>query len=239
VRELKAIILLVVISVRRGWVKEGSDVLIHTDNTNCEYNLRRKRSGWRMRRRIRAFMTWLAERRIRLDAEHIPGLENGKADSLSRLAKSGDYSLKPGVLAAAERQLGVRAAFDLFATRLNAQTAAYCTPRLDGKALKIRVVQVRSALRIADWATLGVVLAHPPIRVIPRTLAKIRQDRAKAILIAPFWPGAIWNGALQSMIVRGPVTLGACEEVLQPGPTMQRKDYALPPGELAAYLLQG
>jgi hypothetical protein len=239
IRELKAIIILVKLCVQRGWLKENSDVLIHTDNTNCEYNLRRKRSGWRMRKMIKAFMLWLTKKKIRLDAEHIPGIDNAKADSLSRLAKSGDYCLRPGVMAAVEEKLGIQADFDLFATRTNKQKAAYCTTRLDKKGMKIRGIQVRNALRIPNWAALGVVLAHPPIRVIPRTLAKIRQDHSTAILIAPCWPGAVWTAPLRSMIVRGPVILGSCENTLQPGKTMLKKNYALPPGDLAAYLLQG
>jgi hypothetical protein len=32
--------------------------------------------------------------------------------------------------------------------------------------------------------------------------------------------------------------LGSCEETLQKGPTMVQKDFSLPPGVLAAWLLQ-
>ena len=234
-----AVIIIVKVSLKKGWVREGDDILVHSDNTNVVFNLRKKRAGWRMRKAVKAFMQWLAGKRIRLDCVHIPGVENRKADSLSRLARSGDYSLKPGVLAEAERQLGVKAEVDLFASSSNAQTARYCTTTVNRRALAIDGQQVRNALTIHSWADLGVVLVHPPIRVIPRALAKIRHDRATAIFVAPAWPGAIWSSTLRQMTVRGPVVLGECEAVLQMGRSMQQRDYALPPGTLVVYLLRG
>ena len=238
-RELMAVIMVVKASLRRGWLQEDSDILIHSDNTNVVYNLRKKRAGWRMRKAIKAFTQWLAERRIRIDCVHIPGVDNQKADSLSRLARSGDYSLKPGILAEAERQLGVKAEVDLFASSSNAQTARYCTTTANRRALTIHGQQARNALAIPNWAEMGVGLVHPPIPVIPRALAKIRRDGATAIFVAPSWPGAIWSSILRQMTVRGPVVLGECEEVLEKGRTMLKRDYALPPGTLAAYLLRG
>jgi hypothetical protein len=238
-RELRAVILVVQRSLERGWLQEGCDVTIHTDNTNVLYNLRKKRAGWRMRSTVKAFMIWLTEKRIRLDCMHISGVENTKADSLSRLSKSGDYSLRPGVLAKAEKLLGMNAEIDLFAHAGNAQKKRYCTTKHDRDALQLQEVQVRSAFHIRSWNDFGVVLAHPPIPLIPRTIAKIREDKATAILIAPMWAGAEWAATCRQMTIRGPVMLGNCEETLQKGPTMVQKDYSLPPGGLAAWLLQG
>jgi hypothetical protein len=192
-----------------------------------------------MRSTVKSFMVWLTEKRIRLDCMHIPGVENTKADSLSRLSKNGDYSLRAGVLAKVERSLGVKAEIDLFAHANNTQNPIYCTPKHDRNALQIKGVQVRSAFHIQSWNHFGVVLAHPPIPLIPQTLAKIRQDRATAILITPMWAGAEWAATCRQLTVRGPVILGSCEETLQKGPTMLQKDFSLPPGTLAAWLLQG
>jgi hypothetical protein len=225
--------------LEKGWLQEGYDVVIHTDNTNVLYNLRKKRAGWQMRSTVKAFMTWLSAKRIRLDCVHIPGVENTKADSLSRLSRSGDYSLRPGVLAKAEKLLEVKAEIDLFAHAGNAQKQLYCTTKHDRHALRLHDVQVRSAFHIRSWNDFGVVLAHPPIPLIARTIAKIRQDKATAILIAPMWAGAEWAATCRQMAVRGPVVLGSCEETLEMGRTMVQKNFSLPPGVLAAWLLQG
>jgi hypothetical protein len=232
-RELQAVILAIKISLRRGWIREGCDVMIHSDNTNVVFNLRKKKAGWRMRKRVKKFMDWLKHKRIRIDCEHIPGEENVKADSLSRLIKSGDYSLRRGVLAEAERRLEVQANVDLFAYSMNKQKPLYCTPKRDRNAL------ARDAMSLRNWSELGVCLVHPPIPMIVRSLEKIRQDRAMAIVIAPNWPGQIWSKNLRQLTVRGPVVLGRCDEVLQMGRTMLQRDYALPPGDLAAWFVRG
>ena len=80
-----------------------------------------------MRAAVKAFIAWLKQKRIRLSCRHIRGEENEVADALSRLSASGNYQLKSGVLAEAERQLGAKAEVDLFATHDNRQTVRYCT----------------------------------------------------------------------------------------------------------------
>jgi hypothetical protein len=47
-RELMAVVHVIINGVQRGWIMEGTDVLARKDNTNVVYNLNRKRSGWRM-----------------------------------------------------------------------------------------------------------------------------------------------------------------------------------------------
>jgi hypothetical protein len=232
-RELMAVVHVIINGVQRGWIMEGTDVLVRTDNTNVVYNLNRKRSGWRMRKALKEFLIRLKEKRIRVECLHIPDEENGVADSLSRLARSGDYGLKRGVLAEAERQLGVTADVDLFACAVNTQKERYWTLEKDRKA------EGRNALAADYNWTEGVMLIHPPIALLMRCLMKIRQDCATAILIAPNWRGAIWMEMLRKMTMKQPVILGICMEVLEMGPSMKDTGALLPPGELAAYLVQG
>jgi hypothetical protein len=142
-----------------------------------------------MRNTVKSLMVWLTEKRIRLDCMHIPGVENTKADSLSRLSKSGDYSLRNGVPAKAERPLRVKVEIDLFAHTSHTQKLLYCTTKHDRNAQRIEGVQVRSAFHIQSWSHFGVVLALPPIPRIPQLLTKTRQDKTTAISSHPCGPG--------------------------------------------------
>jgi hypothetical protein len=232
IRELRAVEKAVMRCWMEDLVEENTDILIYTDNTNVEYNLNRKRAGWRMRKEVRTFLMWLKERNIRLECRHIAGEDNKTADALSRLAKSGDYSLRDGVLAKAEAELGEAAEIDLFARSANRQKDVYCTLEKDGRAL------ARNALTI-HWNLGCTVLIHPPIPMITRSLLKIRKDRARAVLVIPYWRGMIWQALLNTLTVKGPVMLGRCEDVLQMGPGMRQQRASLPPGVCAAWLVQG
>jgi hypothetical protein len=234
-RELAAIVLTVKRGVMKGTIEMGDDVMIRTDNTNAVYNLNRKRSGWRMRTAVKEFLAWLKLKRIRLRCKHVPGVKNITADSLSRLSRSGDYSLRTGLLKQIEKEMGVTAEVDLFATKLNRQCRRYATVERisteDGDAV------ARDAMTIpwTDWTA----LAHPPIPMLQAVLAKIRRDGAKAILIAPNWRGAMWMHALRPSLVTKPIVLGTAETVLVAGPGMRAQRSSLPPGNIAAYLLDG
>jgi hypothetical protein len=52
---------------------------------------------------------------------HIPGKSNQVADSLSRLAMSGDYQIRREILVDALQQLKMRPSVDVFANRRNRQ----------------------------------------------------------------------------------------------------------------------
>jgi hypothetical protein len=230
-RELEAVEKVLNKAWTEGHLKEGEDVMIYTDNTNVEYNLNKKKSGWRMRAKVKQLILWLKERQIRIECHHVAGAENGTADALSRLAKSGDYSLKTGVIRRIEKGFREEAEIDLFANGKNKQKEMYCSVKKDRKAM------ARDAMTIS-WSG-KTALAHPPIPMVVRTLLKVKQDKARVILVVPFWRGQIWTKLLNEMKVKGPMVLGRCEKMLQAGTSMKTVNASLPPGLLAAYVLQG
>jgi hypothetical protein len=65
-RELNAVVKAIKYGLNRGIIMDGMDIKIPSDNTDVIYNLNRKRSGWRMRKAIKALLKWLKERKIRL-----------------------------------------------------------------------------------------------------------------------------------------------------------------------------
>jgi hypothetical protein len=239
IRELRGCINTVKRSWHEGLVKEGSDVLVRTDNTNVEYNVNKKRAGVRMRKMVKEFLQWLDQKQIRVQCKHIPGVRNEVADALSRLSKSGDYSLRPGMLARAEEMLGEAAEVDLLARRQNAQKRRYCTleKRIPKAPAERERVLARNAMDIpwTDWTG----LIHPPIPMITRVLLKIQKEQARALVILPHWQREIRAPLLRSMTVKGPVILGNSGEVLQMGPSMAAMNATLPPGNVMALIVQG
>jgi hypothetical protein len=233
-RELAAVVISVQRALKKRLITEGEDIIVHTDNTNVQYNLDRKRSGWRMRPMVKDFLRWLRSKAIRLRAVHVKGERNCTADSLSRLSKSGDYSLRAGVLAEIEKQVGVRAQIDLFATTQNAQCRRFAT--VENVEVDGRTVLARNAMTI-PW-TGWTALVHPPIPLLPRVLAKIRRNGTTAILVAPYWQGSSWMPIVREMRSSPRIMLGKCEDLLQMSTQMRESRAALPPGMLMTCLLQ-
>jgi hypothetical protein len=86
---------------------------------------------------------------------HIPGAQNKVADSLSRMAASGDYCIKKEVLNKIMDQLGLPVWLDAFATRINKRLNAYCSLLPDKGAFEVNAYRV-------DWKITKPYL-HPPI----------------------------------------------------------------------------
>jgi hypothetical protein len=237
-RELNAVVIAVTRAHQKELIHDGDDVLIRSDNTNVVYNLDRKRAGWRMRAKVKDFVRWLKARRIRLRCRHVAGTQNGTADSLSRLSKSGDYSLREGVLAQIETALGAHAEIDLFATSQNRLCTRYAT--VEDIVPDGRTVLARDAMTIPwNFPPGWTALVHPPIPLLTRVLAKIRRNGTRAILVMPSWRGAAWMQSTRKMMLKPPVILGNCSDLLTMSAEMRRTRAALPPGKLMAVLVQG
>ena len=195
------------------------------------FDVNRQAACLSLRPALRSLLRFAQQKRIRLQAVHIPGVDNILPDALSRLSPSGDYSLRPGVLQQAELGLRVKIEMDWFANRRNKQHRQYCTLEKDTGAAGIDAFQ-------QDWSTkLG--LLHPPIPLLIRCLRKVEQDHATAVLVLPGWRGQLWTPMLKTLKAGPAVRLGAAEEVLQMGSKMRRKGAKLPPGVMVAWLIKG
>jgi ribonuclease HI len=212
--------------------KDVQHWLLHCDNKTTVYNINRRASAASLVPPMRNLLNELARMNRTLKAIYIKGTNNVEADSLSRLARSGDYALKKGLLQFIQESLEIHIDCDLFANLRNKQHHKYATLSLnDGRAM------VRDAMTI-PWSNLGVPLVHPPIPLIQRCLNKIREEKIVAVVVAPFWQGQWWSTALQALTTRS-VVLGEASEVLEMGPLMKKFGDKLPPGQIAAHLVQG
>ena len=95
---------------------------------------------------------------------------------------------------------------DLFATNINTQFGKYAAFRPDPGAMYIDAFSI-------DWFDLK-FYAFPPISVIPRVLAKVKQDSAEGIIVAPFWPTQVWYPVMLKMLVSTPILLNSRKSLL-------------------------
>jgi hypothetical protein len=153
---------------------------------------------------------------------------NTVADSLSRLSRSGDYSLIQGKYQEMCVTLGVTPTIDLFATAENAKLAQFISPRVMDQT------KVRDALSI-PW-TQGLPFLHPPVPLVARCLRKILEENVPAVIVLPHWRGQSWSVLLQRMTAKQMI-LGRSDDVLLPGKQMTEKGDKIPPGYLSAHLL--
>ncbi|KAA6357644.1 MAG: hypothetical protein EZS28_046829 [Streblomastix strix] len=148
----------------------------------------------------------IAENRVmQISAMHIPGKNNQVADSISRLAMSGDFQIRQEVLVDALQRLKMKPSLDVFANRRNRQCKRFYSLMPD------------SWLKGQDGLSkcwIGEIsLLHPPILFIWRTINKIMGKKIKGMIIVPSWTSQSWWPDLQKLIVKM-IVLGNCKQNL-------------------------
>ena len=142
---------------------------------------------------------WCIQRKITIHAEHIPGVENVRADWESRhLSDSSDWRLHRDIFLHLEAVEGPFS-IDLFASRTNSQLPTYCSWKPDPHAVAIDAFSF-------SWRDHRPYM-FPPFVMIPRCLHKLRQDVSTAWMIAPVWPNQVWFPQLLSCLADQPILL--------------------------------
>ena len=155
----------------------------------------------------RELWMWCLERDILLTAQHLPGKENIRADTESRVMKDrSDWMLKPSIF---QRVLDrfPYLEIDLFASRLTFQLPRFFSWRPDPLA------EATDAF-LQDWRDVK-GYANPPWNLIGRVLAKIEEQEAEVILIAPIWPSQPWYPRLLRLLVSTPLRIDPQEEAME------------------------
>ncbi|XP_077124878.1 uncharacterized protein LOC143781863 [Ranitomeya variabilis] len=191
---------------------QGADVRVFSDNSTTVAYVNRQggtRSGSLMT--IAGEIFQFAETHLTsLTALHIRGVENTKADYLSRnRLRQGEWSLNRTVFRLITRAWGVPQ-IDLFATRGNRQVERFASLNSMDHPDMLDSLHHPWDFRLA--------YAFPPMSLIPLVIRKIRRERARVILIAPFWPKRPWFSCLQSMCLSDPWILPLDKELLFQGP---------------------
>jgi hypothetical protein len=113
---------------------------------------------------------------LQVKADYIPGVENGTADSLSRLETVGDYSIQPRKFWNGLRYLQITPNVDLFANKNNHLLSVYGSLKKDPKnpnslwnALDVHCTNICPFL-------------HPPIPLISKVLEKFKAECKEGII---------------------------------------------------------
>ena len=118
---------------------------------------------------------------------------------------------------------------DLFASIHNHKVDRFCS-------LIPSPVAVRGNAFLLDWGKEHLAYLFPPLAILHKVLYKIRQDKARVILIAPRWPRRPWYAALLRMLVEVPLKLPQMPDLLsQHGMRHPNPDFL----ELVAWKLSG
>ena len=142
---------------------------------------------------------WCLRRDILLTAQYLPGKENVKADTESRVMRDrSDWMLNPLIF---QRILShfPYLEVDLFATRLTYQLPRFYSWRPDPLA------EATDAF-LQDWSSMR-GFANPPWNLIGRVLTKVESQGAELILLAPIWPSQPWYPKLVSLLVSHPLRI--------------------------------
>ena len=146
------------------------------------------------------------EKQIILSASYIPSRENIDADRLSRLVNSdAEWELAHYAFKQIINAFGIPD-IDLFATRNNRKCKKFCSWLPDEEAFQINAFTL-------NWNKLY-FYAFPPFVIILRVLEKVQQDKARGILIVPYWPNQPWFPVFQRLIVNKYLILGPANNLL-------------------------
>jgi hypothetical protein len=145
---------------------------------------------------------------------------------------NGDYSLKQYFYLHRLRNLKVIPKLDLFSNRENKKCTKFCALH----SYQGNETFMGNVMHLI-WPDDKVLLIHPPIPLILPALRKFEREGKEAVLVVPDWKGQIWTPLLKKLSVQK-LILGDAEVVLEKGPDMRKKELALPPGNIAMYLLR-
>jgi hypothetical protein len=222
-RELSAV-LLALKSFRPILVKEGIKcLLIQSDNQTTVSILSKIRAKGTLLFPARKIFSLLTRAGIQIIVQHLPGIQNTNADSLSRLDLSGDYQLDPQTFQRGLIALHISPTIDCFSTVQNHLLPQFVTTNKSEAAMATNAFSF-------SWK-IHVPYLHPPISMIMRCLRKIIQDQTEAIIVTPRWPGQPWWPLLQQLTVNR-LDIGESSEILSPGSLMKKKNLKLPPGRM-------
>ena len=174
----------------------GSKVNLETDATATAWLWRKGSKNKAMNTFVRQVAMSLAQKGIHIEAKHIAGQDNKRADWLSRNTDPKNFRLRREVFLDVCRQFNFRPTVDLFASRQNRQVEQFCSWRTDSRSLG-------NAFDI-PWRPHRCWL-NPPWELIPQALKKLKDERAEALVCLPVWRSAPWWATFRNMMTAHPI----------------------------------
>lgn len=199
IREMKAVLFLF-----QCFYRQTSDcsILIKTDNTSVVAYINNQGGTCSARLCVLALKLWsfCICRNIKIHALHVPGIENSKADALSRMSTNDhSYSLSQDIFLSIQSKLSFCLSIDCFASRLNYKLPSFISWHYDPLSCSVNAFT-------ENWSKN--VYLFPPLPLINRVLSKFISDNVnQGLLITPFWPSSPWFSSLLNILIESPFIL--------------------------------
>jgi len=133
-------------------------------------------------------------------------VDNVEADRASRVFNDNiEWTLDDNIFKQIVKQFG-QPKIDMFASRLNNKLDNYCAWLPDPYAKHVDAFTV-------DWSNTFMYM-FPPFSLMAAVLAKIRRDRAEAVVVMPLWITQSWISTMSSMLVDHPVVIPVTKRTL-------------------------
>lgn len=184
------------------------EVLLRVDNTTAVSYINRMGGVKYIRLNTisRKIWDWAEKHQIWIYASYINTKDNIQADSASRNLKiDTEYELNQNIFNNICSQLG-QPKIDLFANQLNRKCTSYVSWMPDPGSLHVNAFTI-------PWNK-WFFYAFPSFSLVPRVLSKIQTDKAKGIVVVPFWPSQFWWPLFMSLSVDKPLTIQPDESLL-------------------------
>lgn len=162
------------------------NILIRCDNTTALAYINRMGSiqHLELNSLARHIWQWCERTDIFLVASYINTNNNKEADFESRrVLTDTEWSLSTSVFSQISENFG-RPQIDLFASSANYKCNTFVSWHPDPNAFAVDAFTL-------DWHNLY-FYAFPPFCLILRTIQKIVHDKAKGVIVVPWWPSQVW-----------------------------------------------
>ena len=166
-------------------------LLVQSDCTAVVWDLTRKRvRSERLRATVMLILDMTVKMNISLTSSHLAGVLNVVSDKLSRTEAHSGLVLRAEVFARIQDQLGP-CTIDAFATQTNTKLPRYISWQPDPEA----EAQDFFAQHLNKKELYYI---FPPIALLLQALAKVRNEQARAVIVAPCFPDQVWAPLLRS-----------------------------------------
>jgi hypothetical protein len=184
-------------------------ILVRSDNTtvvSCINHMGSSKSE-SLDLLTRDIWQWCIDRNNWISCAHIAGIDNTRADELSRhFHLDTEWKLDSSLLSEALQILGTTPNIDLFASSLNYQMTTYVSFQPDPFAYATDAFSL-------EWRNFS-IYCFPPFSLLARVLRKIITDKAEGVVVVPFWRNQVFWPMLARMLIQKPVLLSSREQLL-------------------------
>jgi len=177
----------------------GSEILLRIDNSTAVSYINRMGSIKfpTLSGLARKIWCWCAERDIFIYASYIPSAQNFEADAESRVrSEDTEWTLGQEYFDRINAYFGPFE-IDLFATSINKKCHRFVSWHPDPLANAVDAFSL-------DWSAFY-FYAFPPFILILKVLRKIITDKARGVIVVPWWPAQPWFLLFNRLITDRPI----------------------------------